>query len=70
MEAVQLYLKKIGRTDGYEKIKTISKGNNFNKQSYVACIKSLALQPEEENMIINLLPQDYVGLAEDIIKTL
>jgi adenylosuccinate lyase len=68
MEAVQLYLKKIGRTDGYERIKDISKGNSFTKQSYIACINALKLQPKDEEVIINLLPQDYVGLVEDIIK--
>jgi len=65
-EAIQTVLRKYGKSDGYEKLKELTRGHNINKKSFVNFIESLDIPEMEKKNLLTLTPHKYFGLASKI----
>jgi adenylosuccinate lyase len=62
-EAVQTVLRKNGRQDAYEIMKTLTQGQAVDRQRLHAFIQQLDIDPDDRRRLLELTPATYVGLA-------
>jgi adenylosuccinate lyase len=62
-EAVQTVMRAHGIPDGYERLKTFTRGRPVDETAMREFIASLALPPEEKQRLMQLRPGSYIGLA-------
>jgi adenylosuccinate lyase len=62
-EAVQTVMRAHGIPDGYDGLKTFTRGQPVDEHAMRGFIASLALPPEEKTRLMALTPATYVGLA-------
>ncbi len=67
-EAVQTVLRAQGVPDGYELLKDFTRGRTIDGASLAALIESLPIAAAEKARLLQLKPQDYVGLAADLAR--
>lgn len=67
-EAIQTVMRRYGIPKPYEKLKTLTRGNNINKSILVDFIQSLDIPQEVKRELIELTPSKYTGLASKLIK--
>ena len=67
-EAIQTILRKNNVENSYEKIKKLSRGKSFDKNSYLAIIAALDISEEDKTKLSDLTPLKYIGLAEKLAK--
>ncbi|HEY4339177.1 MAG TPA: adenylosuccinate lyase [Steroidobacteraceae bacterium] len=69
-EAVQTVLRAQGVPEGYELLKQFTRGRAIDAASLAAFIETLPIAPAEKARLQQLRPQDYVGLAAELARTL
>jgi adenylosuccinate lyase len=69
-EAIQTILRKEGKVDAYEKLKSMTRGEKINESSITDFISSLKISDENRETLLSLRPESYVGKASDIIEKL
>jgi adenylosuccinate lyase len=62
-EAVQTVLRAHGVPDGYELLKTFTRGQRIDAQSLRALVQQLPIPPAERERLAALTPRAYLGLA-------
>ncbi len=67
-EAVQTVMRKHSLDNGYELMKELSRGKNISKEDLHLFIDSLVLPKEEKNVLKELTPHNYIGLAAKLAK--
>lgn len=67
-EAVQTILRKNGYKNAYEILKNMTRGRNITIQEMRDFIQKLEIDETDKNVLLNLKPQDYLGLAEELVK--
>ena len=68
-EPIQTVMRKNKIKNPYEKLKNLTRGNqNINKESLHSFIKLLSLPKEDKNYLLNLTPQNYIGVAASLAK--
>ena len=67
-EAVQTILRKNGYKNAYEILKNMTRGRNITIQEMRNFIQKLEIDETDKNVLLNLKPQDYLGLAEELVK--
>ena len=67
-EAIQTVMRRYGIPKPYEKLKTLTRGNNINKSILVDFIQSLDIPQEVKRELLELTPSNYIGLASKLIK--
>jgi adenylosuccinate lyase len=67
-EVVQSVLRAAGVADGYERLKSFTRGRRIDAGSLRAFIDSLPLQDAERQRLGALRPADYVGLARQLAE--
>ncbi len=67
-EAIQTILRKNGVDDAYEQLKALSRGNKIGQKEITDFVKNLEINEEDKNTLLDLLPQKYIGLAENLAK--
>lgn len=67
-EAVQNMLRAQGVKAAYQKAKDFFRGAKVTKESYQEFVKSLPIKRKEMEILINLTPQTYTGVAEKITE--
>jgi adenylosuccinate lyase len=67
-EAIQTVMRRYGIPKPYEKLKTLTRGNNINKSILVDFIQSLDIPQEVKRELLELTPSKYTGLASKLIK--
>jgi len=67
-EAVQTVLRARGVPDGYELLKTFTRGQTIDGASLGAFIDTLPLDAAEKARLQKMKPQDYVGLAAQLAR--
>ena len=67
-EAVQTILRKNGYKNAYEILKNMTRGRNITIQELRDFIQELEIDETDKNVLLNLKPQDYLGLAEELVK--
>lgn len=69
-EAVQTFLRKNGKTDAYEALKTLTRGHVINKVSFVEFVSGLNIPKEDKEILLSLSPQSYVGIAQKLVDVI
>jgi adenylosuccinate lyase len=68
-EPIQTVMRKNKIKNPYEKLKSLTRGNqNINKESLHSFIKILNLSKEDKDYLLNLTPQNYIGVAVSLAK--
>jgi adenylosuccinate lyase len=66
-EAVQTVLRKCGVEKPYEKLKALTRGKRISRKSFQEFVKDLKIPPTEKKRLLSLTPDQYTGLAADIV---
>jgi adenylosuccinate lyase len=69
-EAVQTILRKTGKQDAYEQLKTLTQGQSINAESMVEFVAGLKISDEDKRTLINMTPENYIGLASKLVDLL
>ena len=69
-EAIQTILRKSGQTDAYEELKDMTRGETINKESMAKFISGLKFSDEDKKTLIDLTPNNYIGLAPKLVELL
>ena len=68
-EPIQTVMRKNKIKNPYEKLKNLTRGNqNINKESLHSFIKLLDLPRKDKDYLLNLTPQNYIGVAASLAK--
>lgn len=68
-EPIQTVMRKHGIDNPYEKLKALTRGNkNISRKSLIEFIKNLDLPTEEKKQLLNISPQNYLGIAAILAK--
>jgi adenylosuccinate lyase len=67
-EAIQTILRKTGSDNAYEQLKNMTQGAEINQTSILEFVKLLRIPEEEKNKLINLTPDQYIGIAAKLIE--
>lgn len=65
-EPIQTCLRKCGDTEAYEKIKELTRGQKINQENIKKIINNTNLPDREKQTLLNLTPQNYLGLAKKL----
>ena len=65
-EAVQTVLRVEGIENGYELIKSLTRGQRLDRQSYLTIIEELPLSDAARSKLTELTPETYIGLAAEL----
>ena len=66
-EAVQTVMRKNGKPDSYEALKTLTQGQTINKKSLVEFVCGLNISKEDKKTLLSLSPQSYMGIAPKLV---
>ena len=69
-EAIQTILRKTGSDNAYEQLKELTRGQTISQTSMISFIKNLNISDEDKKSLLNLTPENYVGLAPKLIESL
>lgn len=67
-EPIQTVLRKNGIPDAYDQLKALTRGKGITKEAIQEFVKSLEIPEGDKQMLLNLTPATYVGLAEEIAE--
>ena len=67
-EAVQTVLRAAGIPDGYERLKTFTRGRAIDARSLAEFIEALPLPAPEKHRLRALTPADYIGWAAQLAR--
>jgi len=69
-EAIQTILRKSGKTDAYEQLKELTRGKMIRTESVTEFVAGLNLSDEDKQTLLNLTPENYIGLASKLVDQL
>ena len=69
-EAVQTVMRKHGLREPYERLKSATRGQRLNAESYLELLDRLELPDQARQALLGLSPATYVGLAERLGRDL
>ena len=69
-EAVQTVLRKQGLADAYDRLKAFSRGKVLDRESLQKFIETLPLPENEKERLLNLTPEQYIGLAKQLAENI
>lgn len=67
-EAVQTVLRAAGIPDGYERLKTFTRGRAIDARALAQFIEALPLPAQEKHRLCALTPADYIGWAAELAR--
>lgn len=67
-EAVQTILRKNSYDNAYETLKGLTRGKNISIEDIREFVRNLAINEHDKEILLNLTPEHYIGLAEKIAK--
>ena len=67
-EAAQTILRKNGYENAYETLKGLTRGKNISIEDIREFVTNLEIDEKDKEILLNLTPEDYIGLAEKIAK--
>ena len=68
-EAIQIVMKLEGYNNAYEEIKTKTRGQSMDKDSYFKIIDELNIRNESKQKLKKLTPLNYLGIASKLAKS-
>ena len=67
-EAVQTILRKAGKQDAYEGMKTLTQGQQVDAKSIKQFVSQLKIDDNDKQALLKLTPIDYIGLAPKLVE--
>ncbi|MBT4937287.1 adenylosuccinate lyase [Candidatus Peregrinibacteria bacterium] len=67
-EAIQTVMRRYGIEKPYEKLKALTRGNTIDKESIQNFVRTLEIPEKEKERLLQLTPQNYIGLAESLVS--
>lgn len=67
-EAVQTILRKNQYANAYEVLKGLTRGRHISLEEIREFVKTLEIEAEDKEVLLNLTPEAYIGLASSIAK--
>ena len=67
-EAVQTILRKAGKQDAYEAMKTLTQGQQVDAESIKQFVSQLKIDDNDKQALLKLTPIDYIGLAPKLVE--
>ncbi len=68
-EAVQTLMRARGIDQAYEKLKELTRGKTLSLEILRNFIQTQPLSKEDKEILLKIEPKDYVGLAQELIKS-
>ena len=65
-EAIQSVLRKNGFDNAYEILKEFTRGKKTNLEDLREFIGNLEIPEDDKNILLNLTPENYTGLADKL----
>ena len=62
-EAIQTLLRKDGKSDGYEQLKELTRGEKIDERSMRYLIENLDISDSDRKKLLSIKPKYYVGEA-------
>jgi len=66
-EAVQTLLRKAGKPDAYEKLKSITRGKSVDVETVAEFVSGLNLSEQDTQTLLTLTPSSYIGLSSELV---
>ncbi len=66
-EAVQTLLRKAGKPDAYEKLKSITQGKSVDVETVAEFVSGLNLSEQDTQTLLTLTPSSYIGLSSELV---
>ena len=66
-EAVQTILRKSGKKDAYEQLKSLTQGQSRNAESMAEFVSGLKIADEDKQTLLTLTPYSYIGIAPKLV---
>jgi adenylosuccinate lyase len=67
-EVIQTVMRKFEIENPYEKLKDFTRGKTVTKEDFVEFINKLELPEKEKQILLDLTPSKYIGLAAELAK--
>lgn len=67
-EAVQTILRKSGSDNAYEQLKNMTQGVTITQDSILNFVKLLRIPEEDKNRLAELTPEEYIGIAPNLVN--
>lgn len=67
-EAVQTMMRRYNVADAYDQLKTLTRGQGIDETSLKQFIKKLSIPEEAKEQLTSLTPENYIGLATQLVK--
>lgn len=67
-EAVQTMMRRYNQPDAYDQLKALTRGQGIDKKNLHKFIKTLDIPKEAKEQLANLTPENYTGLAAQLVK--
>ena len=67
-EAVQTILRKSGSDNAYEQLKNMTQGETVTQESIIDFVKLLRIPEKDKNILVNLTPEEYIGIAPALVS--
>jgi len=69
-EAVQTVMRRYGIPEPYEKLKALTRGQAVTRELLLEFVATLEIPDDEKQRLLALTPQSYVGLAEQLARSI
>ena len=66
-EAIQTILRKSGKQDAYEQLKSLTQGQSINAESMYEFVSGLKISDEDKQTLFELTPELYTGLSSKLV---
>jgi len=66
-EAIQTILRKSGKQDAYEQLKSLTQGQSINAESMYEFVSGLKISDEDKQTLLELTPELYTGLSSKLV---
>jgi adenylosuccinate lyase len=67
-EGAQTILRAAGVADGYELLKSLTRGRKFTQAGYIEWVDGLNMDEATKSRLRSLSPTSYIGLAKEIAE--
>ena len=69
-EPVQTVMRRYGIENPYEQLKELTRGNGITREALQEFIGGLAMPQEAKDLLLNMTPANYIGLAAQLAKAI
>ena len=69
-EAIQTILRKNGKQDAYEQLKSLTQGQSITADSMSKFVSELNISDEDKRTLLKLTPENYTGLSSKLVDLL